>query len=89
MQQRGNVDQLSRICVLEEQMERLLGNGQPGLIAELEEDMRTVRENVSGIGKQLSEAKWKAVLFFGILITAIVAAGSGTVSLKSLLEFLK
>jgi hypothetical protein len=70
-------------------MERLLGNGQPGLIAELEHDMSEVKQNVSGIGKQLSDAKWKAILFFMILVTAIVCAGSGTVSLKTLIELFK
>jgi hypothetical protein len=86
MAQIGNADLLARISVLEEQMERILGNGQPGLIAELEHDVSEVKTDVSGIRAALTDARWKAVVFFCILITAVIAAGSGTVSLKTLIE---
>ena len=79
---------MARISVLEEQMERILGNGQPGLIAKLEGEAAAVKTDVSGIRAQLSDAKWKAVMFFCVLVTAIVCAGSGTISLKTLIEFL-
>ena len=78
----GNSDHPARIAVLEEQMERLLGNGQPGMISEMRKDMDEIRE-------MYNEAKVKVLWFVILIIAAVVSAGNGTISLHALLQAFK
>lgn len=61
-----------RITALETDMERLMGNGQPGIIARLEDRLR-----------RLDRLAWIAG---GAVLAAAFLSGSGTVSLAHLLE---
>lgn len=70
------------VAVLKRDMEKLMGNGQPGIIAEIRQTLKDLSE---------SHAKFKTtviVLLVG-LIAANLLTGSGTVSLESLLKLLK
>lgn len=60
----------ARIAVLESQMKKLVGNGQPGIITILEKKMGRLE-----------------LLLLGLIMAAL-ASGSGTVSLKALLEWI-
>lgn len=79
----------ARISILENDMERLLGNGQPGMIAKLESQVSAILVTISGIDKTVQDAKWKIMMFVIIIVTAIMVAGSGTISLKTLIELIK
>lgn len=76
-----NEDVPSRVAVLEDQMGRLLGNGQPGMIAELRRDMIEIRQ-------MYADAKQKVLLFVIVIVASVMVAGNGTVSLHALLQFL-
>lgn len=70
-----------RVASLETDMERLMGNGQPGLIAQIQEDMERNAEFVRKLDKKM--------LLIGLgLIVAVFAAGSGTGSLKSVIDLI-
>jgi hypothetical protein len=70
------------VAVLQKQMEQLMGNGQPGIVAELRSDSAKMREMLQGLNYKIF---WAA----GVIVLAIVTAGSGTVSLKTILELFK
>jgi len=85
----GNAELLARICVLENQMERVLGNGQPGMVAKLENKVDQVAEAVADIRKVVDASKIRLLVFVIAIIIAVLGAGNGTVSLHALIEALK
>lgn len=85
----GNVELVARVSVLEDQMERILGNGQPGMIAKLESKVDNVQGDVSSIRKVVDDSKIRLLMFVMAIIVAVMAAGSGTISLKTLIELFK
>lgn len=78
-------------------MQRVLGGGfGPGLIPEVQDDMKDLRKEMVVLGKDIStiretvqDARWKLLLFVVLIVFAIFSAGSGTISLKTLLEVFK
>jgi hypothetical protein len=67
----------------------LVGNGRPGMIDDLRAMVNTLRTEVSTLGQLVVKAKSMALGGFVALMLVMVASGSGTISLKSLLEVLK
>lgn len=68
-----------RVASLETDMERLMGNGQPGLISKLEADLEANRTTIQKLSTK--------ILLIGVaLIIAVFSAGSGTASLKTIIE---
>jgi hypothetical protein len=72
----------TRLALLEEDMERLLGNGRPGLIQDLRDDIGAVKELVF-------KARYVFLGCFAAVMLMLMLSGSGTVSLKTLLQVLK
>jgi hypothetical protein len=84
----GNEALHARVSVLEDQMERLLGNGQPGFLAELESEVKDVQHDVSSIQQSVQKARYQFLVGLCIVVTAVIAAGSGTISLKTFIELI-
>lgn len=62
---------IAQVAQLRIQMKELMGNGQPGLIKDIQADLAALKGLL-----------WKLTLAFAVIATA---TGSGTISLKSLL----
>jgi len=63
-------------------MEKLLGNGRPGRIDQLQEDLRDVKDLVF-------KARYVFLGCFVAVMVMLMLTGSGTVSLKALLNTLR
>jgi hypothetical protein len=72
----------TRLALLEGDMEKLLGNGKPGLIELLSKDIAIVKEGVL-------KARWALWGAATAIMVMLALSGSGTISLKALLQYLK
>jgi hypothetical protein len=82
MKNRETMSTETRITLLEEQMDRLFGaNGKPGLIDEMKEDIREIKDLAL-------KARYVLVGCFGAIILFQMLTGAGTVSLQNLIKAL-
>jgi hypothetical protein len=84
----GNDGLLARVSVLEDQMERILGNGQPGLIDRLEIKVEEMGKTLANISRVVDASKLTLLVYVLVIIVAILSAGNGTVSLRNLIQWL-
>lgn len=82
MQPRSTLGTDTRLALLEEDMEKLLGNGRPGMIDQLREDLKDVKDLVF-------KARYVFLGCFVAVMIMLMLTGSGTVSLKALIQILK
>jgi hypothetical protein len=71
----------TRLTLLEDDMEKLIGNGKQGVIQDLREDMSDLKDLVLKV-------RWAFWGGFSALMVMLALSGSGTVSLKSLINLL-
>lgn len=72
----------TRLSLLEEEMETLIGNGRPGVIQRLEDAMAEIKAT-------LFKARYIFLGCSAALMIMLMLTGSGVVSLKALLELVK
>jgi hypothetical protein len=71
----------ARIALLEQDMQSLLGNGQPGLISIIRADLNQIKEVAM-------KARFVLMGMFIGLMTMMFLSGTGVVSLKSLIAWM-
>jgi hypothetical protein len=71
----------TRLAFVEDKMDQLMGNGKPGIIHELREDIGEVKDVVL-------KGRYILLGFFLSVMVMLFLSGSGTVSLKTILSLL-